>query len=251
MRLRSFGLSDVGKKRKLNEDSYLSDEDLGLFIVADGVGGQAKGEVASAMAVEEAHGFVKQRRHKVETFRRGPTAAQLFTIKRLLESAVQSACYMVFGLAEQDPERHGMSTTMSALLISGDTGILAQVGDSRVYRFRDGKMQQLTEDHTLVNYKLKHGLITAEEAKQAPGKNVITRAVGHRDYVQVDTITCHVQHGDRFMLCSDGLHIYFKGSEPEEIMALDSLEHGVRRFIDLANSRGGQDNITAMIVAAN
>lgn len=248
MRLRSFGLSDVGKKRAVNEDSYLTDDDLGLYIVADGVGGEAKGEIASAMAVEEAHGFVRQSREMIEAFRRAPSSTELFKIKRLMESALQSACYMVFGLAEQDPERHGMSTTMSALLIAEDTGFLAQVGDSRVYRLRDGMVQQLTEDHTLVNYKLKHGLITPEEAKQAPGKNVITRAVGHRDYVQVDTLKCHVRRGDRFMLCSDGLHVYLKQSEPEQIMGLESLEEGVQRFIDLALSRGGQDNVTVLLV---
>ncbi len=126
--------------------------------------------------------------------------------------------------------------------------MVAQVGDSRVYRLRYGQATQLTEDHTLINYKLKHGLITPEEAQRAPGKNVITRAVGHRDYVQVDTLDCDVLPRDRFMLCSDGLHVYLKDEEVAGIMSLGTLEEVAQRFVDLANGRGGRDNITVLLV---
>jgi protein phosphatase len=249
MKLRSAGISDVGRRRTLNEDSFLSDDELGLYVVADGVGGHAKGEVASAQAVEEVYGFVSRDRAAIHSYLRAPNEDNRFALRRLLESAVQNACYMVFGLAELDPERRGMSTTMSALLIVDRIGVVAQVGDSRVYRLRNGVSRQLTEDHTLINYKLKHGLITPEEAEIAPGKNVITRAVGHRDYVQVDTHECNAQAGDRFLLCSDGLHGYLEDDEVSCL--LDSglgLIGAAQQLIDLANLRGGRDNITVLLV---
>ena len=248
MEFHSWGLSDVGRRRKLNEDSFLRDDGIGFYIVADGVGGHAKGEVASALAVEEAYGFVQRGASTIEAFLDSPGEETLFQLRRLAESAVQSACYMVFGLAEQDPERKGMSTTVSALLVAEGIGIAAQVGDSRIYRLRYGVAQQLTEDHTLINYKLKHGLITPEEAERAPGKNVITRAVGHRDYVQVDTFECDVLPRDRFMLCSDGLHTYIQDEEVAELMSGASLEAVATRCIDMANNRGGKDNITVLLV---
>ena len=248
MEFHSWGLSDVGQRRKLNEDSFLRDDGIGFYIVADGVGGHAKGEVASALAVEEAYGFVQRGASTIEAFLDSPGEETLFQLRRLAESAVQSACYMVFGLAEQDPERKGMSTTVSALLVAEGIGIAAQVGDSRIYRLRYGVAQQLTEDHTLINYKLKHGLITPEEAERAPGKNVITRAVGHRDYVQVDTFECDVLPRDRFMLCSDGLHTYIQDEEVAELMSGASLEAVATRCIDMANNRGGKDNITVLLV---
>jgi len=250
MRVVSHGLSDVGRKRSLNEDSFLSDDEIGFYIVADGVGGHAKGEIASALAVEEAYGFVKRGHPTIDNFLKEPSEENLFSVRRLMESAIQSACYMVFGLAELDPSRHGMSTTVSALLVAEGLGVVAQVGDSRVYRLRRGVAQQLTEDHTLINYKLKHGLITPEEAEHAPGKNVITRAVGHRDYVQVDTIECDILPNDRFMLCSDGLHVYLVEDEVSAMLAGGNLETVAKSFIDLANGRGGRDNITVLLVDA-
>lgn len=248
MNVRSCGMSHVGRRRKLNEDSFLRDDGIGFYIVADGVGGHAKGEIASALAVEEAYGFVTRGLETIEAFLDDPTEDNLFQVRRLVESAVQSACYMVFGLAEQDPERKGMSTTVSALLVAEGLGVVAQVGDSRVYRLRYGAAQQLTEDHTLINYKLKHGLITPEEAARAPGKNVITRAVGHRDYVQVDTLECDVLPKDRFMLCSDGLHTYLRDEEVAQILDGGSLDQVAQYCIDLANERGGKDNITVLLV---
>ena len=134
------------------------------------------------------------------------------------------------------------------MLVVGDRAFIAQVGDSRVYRLRRDRAEQLTEDHTLVNYKLKQGLITAEEAKNAKGKNVITRAVGHKDYVEVDNTSVTLQLGDRFMLCSDGLHGYLKDDELVGLMAGLDAHAAAKRLIDLANERGGKDNITALIV---
>jgi protein phosphatase len=247
-RLHSFGATDVGRKRQINEDAYACDDDLGLYVVADGVGGHAKGEVASAEAVEQICGFVRQGREAIRQFLERPDADQQNVVRRLLESAVQSACYMVFGMAELDPSQRGMSTTISALLISGTRAVLAQVGDSRIYCLRDGACKQLTEDHTLVNYKLKQGLITEAEARTMKGKNVITRAVGHKDYVEVDTLVTDVRPGDRFLLCSDGLHGYLKSGELEGALLTDPEAEAPARLVKLANDRGGKDNITVVLV---
>lgn len=224
----------------------LYDDDLGLYIVCDGVGGNAKGEVASAESVELVHSWVRRWRKTLNAFVAEPTAENSGVVRRLLESAVQSACYMVFGMGQLDPRQKGMSSTLSSLLVTGDTAFIAQVGDSRVYLCRDGKTAQLTEDHTLVNFRLKLGLITAEEAANSPGKNVITRAVGHQDYVEVDTIDLEVNPGDRFVLCSDGLHGYLMDGEIDGLLTGDR-DSVTDRLIDLANDRGGRDNITVVV----
>ena len=140
------------------------------------------------------------------------------------------------------------STTISALLILGERAFIAQVGDSRVYLLRGDDSVQLTEDHTLINYKLKQGLITPEQAKQAKGKNVITRAVGHKEYVEVDNTQVDLQPGDRLLLCSDGLHGYLQDGELGGLVGELPSDEACQKLVDLANQRGGKDNITAVIV---
>jgi protein phosphatase len=244
---RSYALTDVGRRRKLNEDAYHHDDELGLYVVADGVGGQAKGEIASGEAVDQLLAFVRQGRDVIAKLELETNNATVAGVRRLVESAVQSACYVVFGMAEQDPSQKGMSTTISALLLAGDRAFIAQVGDSRVYRIRDGISSQLTEDHTLINYKIKQGQITREQASQMKGKNVITRAVGHRDYVEVDTIVTDLCHGDRFVLCSDGLHGYLEEGELESVVLGSPPRHAPERLVQIANDRGGKDNITVIV----
>jgi protein phosphatase len=248
LQLRSYGGSDVGRRRKVNEDAFLCDDALGLWVVADGMGGHAAGEIASQEAVDTIYGMVK----------RGKAALNLdmdFSEERaraacrLLEGAVQAATYMVFAMAELDTDKAGMGTTISAMMSFGDHLALAQVGDSRIYRVRAGEVEQLTEDHTLIAWQLKQGLITAEEARTSRHRNVITRAVGNRDYVQVDTLVAEVQLGDAYLLCSDGLHGYLRVEEIPELTSPGG-KWSVQRFVDLANSRGGRDNITAVLVEA-
>jgi serine/threonine protein phosphatase PrpC len=246
MIVRSAGITDVGRRRPHNEDAFLADDEMGLYVVCDGVGGNAKGEVASAESVELVHSWVKRWRQTVEGFVAEPTQENQGMVRRLLESAVQSACYMVFGMGEQDPRQRGMSSTLSSLLCVGSTGFIAQVGDSRVYVMRGKECVQLTEDHTLVNFRLKLGLITPEEAANAPGKNIITRAVGHQDYVEVDTTTLPLEPGDRFLLCSDGLHGYLENGEMAARLQGDRDEVA-NRLVQLANQRGGRDNITVVV----
>lgn len=234
----SYAKTDVGRRRKNNEDAFLVDDVLGLWVVADGMGGQAAGEVASEQAVETVHGMV------ASGLRQGTSS-----VERVLESAVQAATYMVYGMAELDSTKSGMGTTLSAVLRQPDRLLLAQVGDSRIYRIRGGRAVQLTEDHTLVNWQIQQGIITPEQAEKSKQKNVITRAVGNRDYVQVDLFHCDVQPGDKFVLCSDGLYAYIK---TEELAALAESggEKAVQAMIDEANRRGGRDNITVALVEA-
>ncbi len=248
--LSSSSGSDVGRRRKNNEDAFLVDDELGLWVVADGMGGQAAGEVASQQAVETVHGMVRQglasTRPAAGT---GLEEPRNINPERVLESAVQGATYMVFGLAEMDRTKSGMGTTVSAMLQVGDDVVLAQVGDSRIYRIRDGEAMQLTEDHTLVNWQIRQGIITPEEAKTSKQRNVITRAVGNRDYVQVDILRTDIQAGDLFVLCSDGLHGYVKRRELPALVEPRGKE-AVEALIALANERGGKDNITCVLVEA-
>ena len=242
------GRSDIGRRRMSNEDAFILDNDVGLYVVADGMGGHAAGEVASQEAVETVLGMVKSGYAAVQAFEsEGPTQDTVRGVQRLLESAVQAATYMVFAIAENDPEQKGMGTTLSALLAMRDHAVIAQVGDSRIYLVREGAVYQLTEDHTLVAWQVKQGIISEAEAALSPHKNVITRAVGSRDYVQVDTQTIEIADGDRFLLCSDGLHGYLKESEIVPMLTLGP-DMAVTKLIDLANSRGGRDNITAVVV---
>jgi protein phosphatase len=253
MRTVSFGLSDPGRKRAVNEDSWFADDERGFYVVADGVGGHSKGEIASQEAVEQLRMWVYGARHHLDQCIARATVDReaRWEVRRLLESGVQSACYMVYGLAEVDPGKRGMSTTVSALLVGDGFAFAAHVGDSRVYRVRGRDVMQITEDHTLINYKLKHGLITKAEAETAGGKHVITRAVGHKDYVQVDTADIDVAAGDRFLLCTDGLHTYLRDDgEVAELVAGDDPAASAHAAIGLANERGGRDNITALIVDA-
>jgi protein phosphatase len=252
VKLSSVARTDVGRKRQINEDSFFADDGQGFYVVADGVGGHNKGEIASREAVEQlrmwVYGAARDLDRLTDRIKAGDSEC-VWEIRRLLESGVKSACYMVYGMAELDPEKKGMSTTMSALLIRHNIAFAVHVGDSRVYRVRKDACLQLTEDHTLINYKVKHGMMTKEEAEKASGKNVITRAVGHKDYVQVDTADIDIAEGDRFLLCSDGLHGYFNNDrEVVDLCGDGALDECAEAAVALANQRGGKDNITAVVV---
>jgi protein phosphatase len=254
LKLQSVARTDIGRKRQHNEDAFFRDDARGFYVVADGVGGHNKGEIASREAVDHLTSWVigasRDLDRLVERVTFGDTEC-VWEIRRLLESGVKNACYMIHSMAELDPEKKGMSTTLSALLVRANTAFAVHVGDSRVYRVRKASVLQLTEDHTLINYKVKHGMMTKEEAEKASGKNVITRAVGHKDYVQVDTADIDVSPGDRFLLCSDGLHGYFDSDRDVSDLCSDGgLEECAESAIAMANQRGGKDNITALVVEA-
>lgn len=247
LRRTGYGLTDLGRRRATNEDAFYVDDELGLYVVADGMGGHAAGEVASREAVDTLYGMVKRGVRGLRELARPLHEADARAACRLMESAVQAATYFIFSIAEIDRDKSGMGTTLSALLVLGDHAVTAQVGDSRIYRVHETGVEQLTEDHTLIAWQLKQGLITPQEAATSPHRNVITRAVGNREYVQVDTKCIPLAAGARFLLCSDGLHGYLKESDIPPIVALGGTA-AVGRFIRLANDRGGKDNITAVLV---
>jgi protein phosphatase len=242
LRRTGYGLTDLGRK-----DAFFADDELGLYVVADGMGGHAAGEVASREAVDTLYGMVKRGIGDLHELVDPVSDADKRAACRLMESAVQAATYFVFSIAEIDRDKSGMGTTISALLVLGDYAVTAQVGDSRIYLVHDGVVEQLTEDHTLIAWQLKQGLITPQEAARSPHKNVITRAVGNREYVQVDTRCVPLSPGVRLLLCSDGLHGYLKDEDIPGIVAMAGMA-SVTRFIQLANERGGKDNITAILV---
>jgi len=240
-------LTDLGRKRTSNEDAFFMDDALGLYIVADGMGGHAAGEVASREAVDTLYGMVKRGIGELRQLVDPVVESDARAACRLMESAVQAATYFVYSIAEIDRDKSGMGTTISALLVLGGYAITAQVGDSRIYKVEGGAVEQLTEDHTLIAWQLKQGLITPQEAARSPHRNVITRAVGNREYVQVDTRRIQLVPSTRFLLCSDGLHGYLEDADIPSIVEMGG-EASVRHFIDLANQRGGKDNITAVLV---
>jgi serine/threonine protein phosphatase PrpC len=245
----SYGQSDVGRVRKHNEDAFIVDESLGLYVVADGLGGHAAGEVASEEAVYNIRGWVRRERPRVESLITDPyDVDQQNVAEQIIRGAIQAATYLIHSMAEFDETKAGMGTTTSVLMILGSVAIIGQVGDSRIYLARDGQIAQITDDHTLVAAQIREGMLTPEEARYAPHRNVITRAVGSHEYVEVDTRVVETIPGDRFLLCSDGLHGYLE--EPDEMLPLLSLpiEQVTQRLIDIANARGGKDNITAIVV---
>src|SRR5262249_51009217 len=209
--IRFFAATDVGRVRDHNEDNYLVDKKLALFVVADGMGGHAAGEVASAIAVRTVHDEVKKERQLIDDYQTGKSGAGRVTareILNLLEFAVQRACARIHEDAQIDQQKRGMGTTLSALLIVGNRAFIAHVGDSRIYMMRDAKVQQLTEDHTVFNELIKRGRLTRDQIEKVAHKNAITRAVGVYERVEVDTLLLDVLPGDQFLLASDGLHGY-------------------------------------------
>ncbi len=249
--IRFYAATDVGKVREHNEDNFLVDKKLALFIVADGMGGHAAGEVASAIAVRTVHEEIKREKEMLDDYASGATGANKVTPKdivALIEHAVQRACSKIHEEASADPAKRGMGTTLSTLLVAGNQGFIAHVGDSRIYLSRGGRVQQVTEDHTVYNELIKRGKLTKEQIDKIQQKNAITRAVGVYERVDVDTLVIELIAGDTLMLASDGLHGYL--TAPEELDAPLALpgDESVKALIRLANDRGGKDNITSVVI---
>jgi serine/threonine protein phosphatase PrpC len=211
MELSFWAATDVGKKREANEDNFLVDKKLSLFVVADGMGGHASGEVASQLAVHEFRNSADAGKELIEHYAKGDGKVTPPEILSMLENAIQTAGQTIYQKGQAEPEKRGMGTTCSAMLIAGDRAFIAHVGDSRIYMLRSGQVVQLTEDHSLVNELIKRGRVTKEGFETSPYKaykNAVTRAVGVYETVQGDTIDFEILPGDQFLLCSDGLHAY-------------------------------------------
>ena len=232
----SIGVTDTGRRRRHNEDSYVCEPPL--FAIADGMGGAQAGEVASRLAAAVLNEGTL-----------GDLEGNGLGEARLAE-LIQEANRRVYQRSNEDAAASGMGTTMTVALVDGDAGTVAigHVGDSRAYRVRAGELEQLTEDHSLVNELLKSGRLSPEEALSHPQRSVITRAIGTEPDVDVDTFTVDAQSGDLFLLCSDGLTDMITD---EEILGLverseANLETAVRRLVEAANRSGGGDNITVV-----
>jgi PPM family protein phosphatase len=226
----SFARTDTGRQRRSNEDAFYAHSPL--FAVADGMGGARAGEVAARLMVEVLEGGL-------------PDGG---SDEGRLADRVREANSRIYELAQRDPERAGMGTTVTTAYVGDRAVAVAHVGDSRAYRLRDGHLEQITRDHSLVEELKRRGKLTEEEAEEHPQKSVITRALGPESRVEVDTVSVPAQAGDVFLLCSDGL----TGMVPEERMAeilegADDLEQAGRALIAEANERGGRDNITVVL----
>ncbi|MCC7540383.1 MAG: Stp1/IreP family PP2C-type Ser/Thr phosphatase [Deltaproteobacteria bacterium] len=243
-----FAQTDVGRVREVNEDSYLVDRRLKLFIVCDGMGGHAAGEIASSLAVRVMREQLAKNRDLLEDFDTPSGSTTRKDVLSLLEFSVQKACSAVHAEGQRDQSKRGMGTTLSALLMLGSRGFIAHVGDSRIYLIRQGSVHQLTEDHSLINELLKRGRLTKEQIDKVQYKNAVTRAVGVYESVEVDTLDFDVLDGDQFMLCTDGLHGYLQDGEIPTIAADTKDEELSQKLIDLANGRGGKDNITVVVI---
>ena len=246
-------LTDVGRVREHNEDNYLVDKKLGLFVVCDGMGGHAAGEVASALAVRTLNEEIKKEADLLTDYAQASKGAAKVTkrdILNMLEFAVNRASQRVHSEAAKDAKKRGMGTTLVCLLVIGKEAFIIYVGDSRIYVLRDGVLEQLTEDHTVYNELIKRKKMPREQVEQLAQKNAITRAVGVYEHVEPDTLVLDLTAGDRFLLCSDGLCGYFEDDLDGlgKRLALPDADAAAKALIDAANEQGGKDNITSVIV---
>jgi len=251
MELKYWAATDLGRQRDHNEDSFLIDRQLNLFVVCDGMGGHAAGEVASTLAIHEVRQAVRQNVDVVERFAAKDPHARPDEILTILEHSIRSACSAIYRRAQAEPEKRGMGTTCTVLLIAGERGFMAHVGDSRIYLLRQSKVHQITDDHSLINELIKRGKVTKETIDTSPYKNyknAVTRAVGVYENVDVDTLDFEVLPGDQYLLCSDGLHHYLKEDEIPGLLAAPVVTDVPKQLVQLANEGGGHDNITAVFV---
>lgn len=229
-------ITDVGLVRQGNEDSLCVCGDIGLFAVADGMGGHQAGEVASQVALQI---IEKEVRDNLAAGEPGPVLANAF----------EQANRHVYQLSSGHAELRGMGTTVTACLIAGERLIIAHVGDSRLYLLRDRQISQITEDHSLVQELVRQGGITEAEALTHPQRNVLTKALGTSPLVEVDLVTVNHQSQDRFLICSDGLSNQINPEELKTILAgYPDLTVCLRTLLNLALERGGNDNITMILV---
>jgi serine/threonine protein phosphatase PrpC len=243
--------SDPGLRRSSNEDSHRCRTDLGLFIVADGMGGHVAGEIASRMAVEAIESFIEETqeidRNRTWPF---PFEPALSLAANRLKAAFRLANRRIASAMAESQELRGMATTASAVLLSGADACVAHVGDSRVYVLRDGELRQITDDHSWVEEQVRAGTLTATAARQHPWRNVVTRALSGGEDPEVDVTQITPAAGDRYLLCSDGLFGVVADDRIAAILgdAQASLEQICGQLIDAANAGGGPDNITALVL---
>ena len=246
MKIESYGISNVGMKRTQNEDSYLINDEIHLYIVSDCTGGHLGGEYASKVAVHTVEEVMRIFRFDPEVTMISGVNTEECNPGDQLTHAIQEAGHRIHEQAMLDENLRGMGTTAVVALFSEGKLYIAHVGDSRAYRLRNGKIKQITEDHSLVTEQVKAGMISQEDAKAHKLKNIITRSVGYQEEVDIDVTPCELEVGDRFLLCSDGLSNLIEDGEMEEILKNHEIREACEKLVNTANSRGGDDNITAL-----
>ena len=250
MKISSEALSDVGRKRKGNEDALAVDEEKKLYVVADGMGGHAAGEVASRIAVESIEEFVTLTSGNQEiTWPFGLDETISYDGNRL-KTAIRHANRKVLEATRESAELEGMATTVAAVLVEDDIANLAHVGDSRIYLWSGGKMTLLTSDHSWVNEQIQTGVISPEQARGHPLRNVVTRALGGRADLLVDIQSRKMESGDVLLVCSDGLTTMMADDEIAGSLAESGgdIVKAARALVDESNERGGEDNITVVLM---
>jgi PPM family protein phosphatase len=237
---------DPGRARSNNEDSVATDESVALAVLADGMGGYNAGEVASSMATSFIHAELGR------WLREASVQASDAEVRRAMDICVENANRAIFKAANANPQYNGMGTTLVVAVFRDDRMLLGHVGDSRCYRLRAGKLQQITRDHSLLQEQIDAGLITPEQAAFSSNKNLVTRAVGVEDLVLLETHQHEVMSGDLFLMCSDGLSdMLDDGSIAQVLQAHDSLQTQAHALVDAANDAGGKDNISVILIRAS
>ena len=249
--IEAFGKTDVGRRRKLNEDNLLIDSDVNLYAVCDGMGGHNAGEVASKMAIETLHAFItkSQGEEKDITWPYGLEPHLSFEANRL-KTAIKLANKRIFKAADNREDYTGMGTTLVAALVNDSMLTVGNAGDSRVYMVREGKLSQLTRDDSWVSAAWAEGILSTAEIDRHPLRNVITKAVGAKADIELETSEHTLAAGDIVLLCSDGLHAMITD---EQILSLlhplpGSLEKTADVLIEAANEAGGKDNVSVVLL---
>jgi len=245
------GKTDVGLVRKNNEDNFGYDNRTGIYVVCDGMGGQAAGELASKIAVDTVLGYFQQDEGRRGSEVLGHSFAEVSERASALANAVQLANKAIREASARDGEHAGMGCTIVAVRVEGNLFSIAHVGDSRIYLIRQGAIQQLTADHSLVMEQVRRGLITLEEAEHFEMQNVIVRALGSEDSVEPDLADLSLEANDTLLLCSDGLSRYAKDSAMlDVIVRTENLEEACDGLIEAAKSGASDDNITCLLIRA-
>ncbi|MCG8419221.1 MAG: protein phosphatase 2C domain-containing protein [Proteobacteria bacterium] len=241
------GFSDIGRHRATNEDALFIDDELGLYMVSDGMGGHAGGEIAAQLAIATAARHIWHRRTAIEQIRNGERPEN--QLSHLAATAVSEASSAVLRMARENRKLKGMGCTLTILLLGRHSAFMAHVGDSRLYLERDGTVRQLSTDHNVAQELLMMGVIMPEEVPHLWGGRALTEAVGVKERVRMEELAIELEPDDRFILCSDGLSDYLE--EPHQLSVLladEELEFSAEKLVAFANDSGGRDNISAIVV---
>ena len=247
MRLRAYGSTHPGQVRDHNEDALLLDEQNGVYVVADGMGGANAGEVASSMVIEEVRRQAKSLTETIQDQADDADRGRRWAL-HYLPQVIEQVNRMIFEEGQRVRSRKGMGTTVVMLLPVGDEAYVCHVGDSRLYLLRAGELFQVTEDHSLVNHLLSRGQITPDQAVDHPHKNLITRCVGIQPNIEVDSLYLDLQEGDRLLLCSDGLTDMVSDARLHALALKHAGQDLVDAAIEAANRAGGHDNVTVLVI---